>query len=314
MATISEPVFTRLLPSVKQLRPQANSLYITGVSVEERSRHTTNWEHSCSDVCFARLHSTDRSRARFQVDGLSVLISLRSSESVSRFLSAKSYSSYYLDVTGLPHHVWAPLLRVLCSRCESVFCVYVEPADYRQSEMPTESTLFDLSEKIEGISPLPGFASFPSVIEDDTLFVALLGFEGARFAHMLENLQPNRDQIFPVVGVPGFRAEYPFYTYVGNRAQLLETRSWQNVRFAAANCPFSLYYLLIELSERLPQRRMVVGMIGTKPHAIGAVLFHLRHPHRVELVYDFPVRKAQRTEGTSRVCLYDVSLLGIAQD
>ena len=50
-------------------------------------------------------------------------------------------------------------------------------------------------------------------------------------------------------------------------------------------------------------------MIGTKPHAVGAVLFYLDSPSDVELVYDHPVRKADRTMGTSRVCVYNISLL-----
>ena len=126
---------------------------------------------------------------------------------------------------------------------------------------------------------------------------------------MLEHLQPNRDYIVPIIGVPGFRVEYSFYSYMGNRAQLLDTRSWHSVRFAAGNCPFAVYNLLVELSKRHPHRRMVIATIGTKPHAVGAVLFYLDYPRRTELVYDHPVRKAQRTLGASRVCVYDFSLL-----
>ena len=169
------------------------------------------------------------------------------------FLNSCRYSCYYIDVTGLPHHVWAPFLRVFKQRSELVYCVYVEPGDYRLSEKPTESTIFDLSERIEGVSPLPGFASFPRAGYEEALFVPLLGFEGTRFGHMIEHVQPNRDLIFPIIGVPGFRAEYPFYSYVGNRSQLEDTGAWQNVRFVSANCPFALYYLLMNLSSVSPR-------------------------------------------------------------
>ena len=54
---------------------------------------------------------------------------------------------------------------------------------------------------------------------------------------------------------------------------------------------------------------MIVAPIGTKPHALGAVLYYLDHSRTVEVLYDHPVRKERRTLGTSRVCLYDLALL-----
>jgi hypothetical protein len=214
-----------------------------------------------------------------------------------------------LDITGLPHHVWAPLLRAIRSRREPAFAVYVEPGDYRFSATPTEATIFDLSESIEGIGPLPGFVSLSNDEANDALFVPLLGFEGPRFRFMLEAVQPKRSNICPIIGVPGFRPEYPFYTYLGNRLQLEETKAWQNVRFAAANCPFSVYHILGELAREHFSRRLRIALIGTKPHALGAILYYLDHPSSTEIVYDYPIRKAKRTLGTSRVCIYDLSLL-----
>ena len=202
MRGVSDAVFTTVLADVAQLRPRAGSLYITGRSVEERSGHTVAWETECVRVEFARLGNADRSEATFAVGRENRTVALRSARSVAGFLGDRQYSAYYLDITGLPHYVWAPLLRAVISRPEPVFGVYVEPADYRLSETPTEASIFDLSEKIEGISPLPGFASLPRATERDPLFVPLLGFEGPRFAFMLENVQPKREDIVPIVGVP----------------------------------------------------------------------------------------------------------------
>lgn len=234
-------------------------------------------------------------------------ITLRNRASITHFFDSQDYDYIYLDITGLAHHVWAPLLRVIRSRREKSFCVYVEPGDSQFSGAPTEQTIFDLSEKIEGISPLPGFVSLVSDPVENVVFVPLLGFEGARFAFTLESVQPKREDIFPVIGVPGFRPEYPFYTYVGNRLPLLETRSWRNVRFAAANCPFQLYDLLCDISANREKKRMIVALIGTKPHALGAILYQLDHSDKTEILYDHPVRKERRTLGTSRVCIYDLA-------
>jgi hypothetical protein len=306
---VDEPLFTTVLPDVGDVRPIPGSLYITGVSVEERSGHTARWEAACRDVIFARLTAEDASTMTFSLGATSLTLQLRSMSEIGRFLAAQAQSAVYLDITGLPHHVWAPLLRGIRMRAEPAYCLYVEPADYRFSANPTEATIFDLSESIQGIAPLPGFVSLAGGVDEDALFVPLLGFEGPRFAFMLEAVQPKRANTCPIIGVPGFRPEYPFYTYIGNRVQLAETSAWQNVRFAPANCPFALYHVLAELARTEMFRRMKIAPIGTKPHALGAILYYLDYPNTTEIIYDHPVRKATRTVGTARVCVYDLSLL-----
>ena len=306
MVGIRDPAFTRVLEGIEALEPESGSLYITGRSSEERSGHAEEIEGRCKGVEFARFVSGDRWRVKWDLMGVRREVELRGRKSVAGLLDAGRFARYYLDVTGLAHHVWAPVLRLLMERSEPVVGVYVEPGDYRFSEAPTEGSLFDLSERFEGIAPLPGFASLAPPATREAVFVPLLGFEGARFAHVVEHVQPEGDRIVPVVGVPGYRPEYPFYTYVANRGTLIETRSWENVRYAAANCPFAIYSLLKELFEAFDRRPMVVAAIGTKPHAMGAVLYHLAHADVTELVYDHPVRKAERTAGTSRVCLYEL--------
>lgn len=298
-----------VLQSPAALKPADGALYITGESSELRSTHATSWEARCPMVRFVRLTPGIGSAVGAVEVGSSLVINVRSAASVRTLFERGTQAAIYLDITGLPHHVWAPLLRAIRARPEPSFVVYVEPGDYRFSESPTATTLFDLSEKIEGISPLPGFATLANRVDEECLFVPLLGFEGARLAFMIENVQPKRANIRPVIGVPGFRPEYPFHAYTGNRLQLTETRAWQNVRFAPANCPFSLYHLLGALAEEPSATHLKVAMIGTKPHALGAVLYYLDHPSSTELLYDHPIRKDKRTEGISRVCVYDLSLL-----
>ena len=274
---ITEPFFTSVYSNIGELRPLARSLYITGTSVEERSRHTSLWEASCSEVTFARVVYRHPFDALISIGGNEVAVRLRSLGEIIRFLEDHSSTAIYLDITGLDHCVWAPLLRGIRTITNPASCVYVEPGDYRFSSSPTEATIFDLSESIRGIEPLPGFASLTGETDEDALFVPILGFEGARFSFILEAVQPDRERIFPIIGVPGFRPEYPFYSYLGNRLPLHETRGWQNVRYAVANCPFSLYHVLSELSREHPRRPLKIAPIGTKPHALGALLYYLDH-------------------------------------
>ena len=169
--------------------------------------------------------------------------------------------------------------------------------------------MFDLSVKFEGIGPLPGFLSLAEPPEDKVLFVPLLGFEGPRFSMVLNHVEVPRDRVVPIIGVPGFQPEFVFYAYQGNRLPLEETRSWMSVQYAAANCPFSIFYTLEDILERNNETFIRVAPIGTKPHSLGAVLFALAHPDRVELIYDHPVRRAARTSGAARLLVYHVTAL-----
>lgn len=137
----------------------------------------------------------------------------------------------------------------------------------------------------------------------------MLGFEGARVSYLISQLEPPGGKIIPVVGVPGFRPEYPFATYLGNRTPLMLTQAWKQVRFATANCPFDLYYVLQDIANDFPGHVLKIAPVGTKPHAIGGVLYAIANPSSVELVYDHPIRKAKRTEGTARLLAYHISAL-----
>ena len=76
--------------------------------------------------------------------------------------------------------------------------VYVEPRSYSFSPTPTEAEIFDLSEAIHGIHPLPGFGVLSEPEDEDSvLFVPFLGFEGHRLAYVLEQVQPPGRKIFP---------------------------------------------------------------------------------------------------------------------
>ena len=113
-------------------------------------------------------------------------------------------------------------------------------------------------------------------------------------------------EIRPVIGVPGFKLQYPFYSFEGNAAELSATRSWERVSYVDAACPFSLFSHLTKLHEKCKLKRLQIATIGTKPHALGAMLYALKST-KVELIYDHPVRNKASTTGKSRCHLYRVS-------
>lgn len=308
MAPIRDrPLLVDVHDSPATFSPEDGVVFIVGSSVEDRIGHLDEWRSRAAKVRFVHVLDQGKSEFAYQTDSGSNRVSLRSESQLQKFWESLAARTFYVDLTGFAHHVWAPLIRSCLSGGYRLMVIYVEPGDYRYNVTPTEGEIFDLSERISGVSPIPGFAALRDAREENVCFIPLIGFEGRRFAYMVEQVQPPGGKIVPIVGVPGFRPEYPFHAYLCNRATLLETRSWKNMRFAIANDPFSLYYLLEDIADENREDLLKVAPIGTKPHALGAVLFAIANPQKVELVYDHPIRKAKRTQGFSRLLVYHVS-------
>ncbi|WP_163151259.1 hypothetical protein [Bradyrhizobium uaiense] len=302
----NRPLFTSTFENPGSFRPVDDSAYVFGL-FEERSEHIQSWTSSCPSVHFVKITSQGRTSIETDAQGLGSL-SLRNQSDLSRLFDHVRKKRIYLDITGLSHHVWAPLVRVALDKNLDLNVVYVEPANYSYSPSPRKGEIFDLSESIDGIAPIPLFATLNDTDEERVCFIALLGFEGTRFAYLVEQIDPPGGKIVPVIGVPGFQLEYPFHAYMGNQPALEQTRAWRNVHFARANCPFSLYYVLEDIMRRYSSDHIKIAPIGTKPHALGAVLLAITTTTRsIELVYDHPKRKPKRTTGALRLLVYAVS-------
>ena len=96
-----------------------------------------------------------------------------------------------------------------------------------------------------------------------------------------------------MVGAPGFRADFPFSTYIGNRGALSRDGLWKRVRFAIANSPTSAMERLRAIEHEYSDHLLKIAPLGTRPHALGAVLFALNGGPKVELVYDNPTPATQ---------------------
>lgn len=300
---LSRPSFTQQFDTVDAIIPPANSSYIYGVQ-EQRSSHVASWKSTASNIHFVEVIE-EKSPAVVLRTNEDIRISLRRKDELSSYIQSIPHQTLYLDITGLSHHVWAPIVAVSLEIKRDVKVVYVEPVTYRYSANPLQGNLFDLSESKDGIAPLPLFARLSQPRGVEATLVPLLGFEGSRLAYMIEEVDPE-GHIFPVIGVPGFRPEYPFNSYLGNQDKLFHTGAWQNVRYARANCPFQLFYTLEDIAAG-GAKFIKVAPIGTKPHALGAVLYCLATADKAELVYDHPKRKKDRTDGHHHFLLYSVS-------
>lgn len=306
-------LYTSIFEKIEDFSPVVDCTYIYGHSTEMRSH--------CVDKLIKR-GITGVKFVKIEDEGNDVILDtvsnkkfyLRSFKNMGTFLQMYESETLYIDVTGLEKRIVASLLNnaikaISSTKISNVKTIYAEPETYDIKQFQSEGVFNDLSEKIDGILPLPGFASIFTENIDNILFIALLGFEGGRFTYMMENVQPPGGKTIPIIGVPGFRAEYPFVAYWGNRRPLEETKTWRNVEYAVANSLVDVYVLLSDILSKNTDAKIKVAPIGTKPHLIGAILFAIKNPRQVELVYDNPIREKRRTKGVGKIVECSISKL-----
>ena len=102
---------------------------------------------------------------------------------------------------------------------------------------------------------------------------------------------------------------YPLESFWGNRNALKTTKAYERVRYAEANSIVDSYLTLGKISYDKRNPNMIVAPIGTKPHAIGAILYAIKNQDKVELLYDNPKRSLHRTEGVGNILVCDVTKL-----
>ena len=305
MKLLNRPLFTAEFSDPSSFTPEPGSAYVFGVTSEERSTFAENLITKCSRVNFIQIQEIDRFSFETNLSSFTRVL-VRQRSVLDQFVSAIAGDPIYIDFTGLGHNVWAPLVKVFLEAGRRVRAVYLEPVSYALSTSPRAGEIYDLSERIEGIEPIPLFATLDDSPEERTTFIPLLGFEGTRFSHMIEEIQPPERKTYPVIGVPGFRPEYPFDAYLGNAGPLYRSGSHRSVWYAKSNCPFSLFYVLEDIARTNSGDHLKIGLIGTKPHALGAILFAM-HCSSVEIVYDHVKRKARRTSGAAKCLVYGIS-------
>lgn len=309
----SLPSYTIRFTSRESFSVPPDAVYLYGESVEHRSHLPKEWvaTQGCS---FVRLEELDYDSLAFKIGEETYQLRSRSDLRAFADRAQNLSTTIYLDITGLSHHVWAAILTEFIGRTASpdnggiqVMAVYVEPSTYTRSAVPRPGDIFALSERLHGLRPLPGLARLRRLRTERSVLVALLGFEGWRFDSVLARMEPDMQLVVPIIGVPGFRAEYPFFTLEGNSIPLEKEDLWMRHRFATANDPFEVFQILDHLQGSYPEHLLRIALVGTKPHALGAVIFHAVKPEMSELIYDNPVRRAGRTDSDRTVLCYDIS-------
>ncbi len=308
MKRISDlPLYSQTFSGLPDFLLNSEVIIALGDSNEERGSCLQAVSETTPDSFWLLKETDNLNQAESQFRGVSSFVNLRDPDQIKETILSVSGGSLVIDLTSLPAHIWAPIMRVCLEVGVEVRSIYIEPDDYARSSTPGVGSLYDLSERITGIQPIPGFAALRSIDDDSSVFVPLMGFEGARLSFMLDQLEPTPDRIFPIIGVPGFKKEYPFSTYLGNQVPLEDTRAWRNATYSRANCPFSAYYAIERVAALRPGHHLRIAPIGTKPHCLGAILYNIDNQAGSEIVYDHPRRSRSRTKGIARVSVFEIS-------
>ena len=302
-------LYTEEWNDVENIVLETNTLYIYAHDPEDRSIFCAQkLAVSNAQTSFIELIFDDTDDTISIVGEEEKKISLHSTNQVEKLFSKYKDCVIYIEVTGLSCRVAAPLMKYGMDRHLEMRIVYTEPFTYKLKEFCKMGIHKDLCETVKGIDPLPGLANLLPHRESP-LFVVLLGFEGGRFSQIIQDQNPDKEKITPVLGVPGYRIDYPYISIWGNRNQIKNTACWQNMKYAEANSIVDIYTMLSRLSYDNRNPEMVVAPIGTKPHAIGAILYSIKHPNKVEIVYDNPIRRVHRTEGIGKVWVCNITKL-----
>lgn len=252
------------------------------------------------------IHAKDKEEVVVNVDispsGQSLI--LHKSEDIRNLIGS---GPVLIDISGLPHHVWAPMLKeCLCAGIRTQVA-YAEPEIYKKNPNPSSASYFDLSVELGGLAPLPGFARLSGPPDEQKcLFIAMLGFEGNRPSCLILQIDPP-PKVMPILGAPGFEIEYPTLAVTCNRDFFREYRVHdEHLRLARASCPFEVVEHLREIHHEYPEHYLYIAPTGTKPHALGAVMYALEREEMTEIMYDHPVGKLGRTEGIGIIHVYDI--------
>lgn len=300
-------LYTEEWEDLQSVRLTPQSLYLYATDPEDRSSVCVKAiSPNNQDTTFLEI-GIDK-QDQLYVVGTGMQLSLSSSSSIEKFIKSYSPSKIYIEVTGMSCRLAAPLMKNAIDNHHDVYIVYSEPQQYLLSAFRLIGINEDLSEACGGVNPIPGFERILPY-KEEPLFIALLGFEGGRLSYLLNNKQPIIDNIRPVVGIPGYKLEYPAESFWGNRNPLSSSKCWSKVEYAEANSIVDSYLTLKRISEKNRNPEMVIAPIGTKPHAIGAILYAIKNFLRVEILYDNPTRNLNRVLGVGKTHVCNISKL-----
>jgi hypothetical protein len=211
-----------------------------------------------------------------------------------------------IDFTGMEQPAIFYLLYCLRQQrlVKGVFGLYTEPLRYKTFSGPLFEEAFDLTDEFIPFKAVPGFVR-PYDRSKEKLLLVFMGFEGRRFLKVFEEVNPKQRRTHAVFGIPAYQPGWQYLT-LGTNQQALEA-SRAMLHRAEANNPFDAYEIALRVFQSYPEAQLILAPIGTKPHAVGSVMFANRYADTI-ITYDFPVKqRIFRTEGVGKTSVYNLT-------
>ena len=216
-------------------------------------------------------------------------------------LSLESYGFEFknilIDISSLQTPTIMTLFNVIFTsgRCRpaKLFVAYAKPEKYL---LP-----YVFSERFGEASSISGYIAR---VRENEILIPFLGFEGARLKNIIGDAQ--YEEVIPIIGCPSDDPKWQFETMRKCMEEIEEQSAKYNIEKCKANSIFEAYYLLEEIISN-NTRNYVLAPIGTKPHAVAATIFALKHRTNCRLIYDFAVENYEQTSGVQNILVAHIS-------
>ena len=253
---------------------------------------------------FLMLHRTDNTQVKCQLFKNKIKIRELTVDlcvALPRLLRELSVGSknVMVDLSSLDHVLIMTLTKQLLTQVtpRSFFATYIRPLGYVHQK---GTVGYGLSEKIQAISAVPGFARRE---RDHQTLCAFLGFEGIRLKGVLETVQ-NIEKLLPVVAFPSGSPQW-YNVTIWNNMDMLQNE----VKDLAINKCFSegIFEAVNLLRNIVPQEdNVVLAPLGTRAHSMACAIYACEH-QSCRIVYDFAVESDERAIGISHIKVYHLS-------
>lgn len=226
------------------------------------------------------------------------------------FIKKLEFNTFILDTTSLGFAEILLLVHFISEKENvTIKLYYVEPNEYKlKNEKSMFKNEFDLSEGFNSFKKIPPYSLLiDSSSSSKAKLVSLLGFENDRLSRILEDDDGARyDEFIHIVALPAFS---PGWENISLHRHSRELKNAKNIEFSPANNPYETYRVLEKIQKNSKNKNLVIAPIGTKPHAIGAIIFLINsrlNKDKVGIIYDFPIKKENRTDGVGIIHEYVV--------
>ncbi|NOQ32110.1 MAG: hypothetical protein GQ570_13420 [Helicobacteraceae bacterium] len=227
------------------------------------------------------------------------------------FINTLSFQNYYIDATSLG---FAEILLILHNLNEvrtniNIVIIYAEPKEYKKEKKTPFGDSFDLTKVAGNFKKIPPYSLLiDSNTSSKAILIPFLGFENNRLGRIMESDDGARyEQYIPILGLPAFN---PSWENISLQRHHQELKDITDIKFSPASNPYETYQVLDDIYKNSVDPTLVLAPIGTKPHAIGAIIFLINKKEvgvDIGLTYDFPKKKENRTDGIGNIYEYFIS-------